>query len=118
MRGLKVRPRNLLAKGGITSFDVATLGMGIKRAIMLRQILPCVSEWRSGHESLFPGNVGVRMRWRRLLMGCAEATQEATRIRINGSQLKGIHSIIYLYSHKSKSKFRIEEVITEDSTSI
>ncbi len=55
VRGRKVPPRYLLAKGGITSSDVATLGLGIKRATVVGQILPGVPVWRSGPESLFPG---------------------------------------------------------------
>ncbi|RPJ50938.1 MAG: hypothetical protein EHM21_03870 [Chloroflexi bacterium] len=64
--GLKTRPRYLLAKGGITSSDVATRGLGIRRALVLGQIMPGVPVWRSGPESrypglayvVFPGNVG------------------------------------------------------------
>jgi len=56
----------LLAKGGITSSDVATQGLDVRRAIVLGQILPGVPVWRTGDESLhpglayivFPGNVG------------------------------------------------------------
>jgi uncharacterized protein YgbK (DUF1537 family) len=63
---LAVRPRWLIAKGGITSSDVATRGLGIRRALVLGQILPGVPVWRAGPESrwpgmtyiVFPGNVG------------------------------------------------------------
>ena len=66
MRGLETRPRYLLAKGGITSSNVATRGLGIRRALVLGQILPGVPVWQSGPESrypglayiVFPGNVG------------------------------------------------------------
>jgi uncharacterized protein YgbK (DUF1537 family) len=66
VRGLETRPRYLLAKGGITSSDVATRGLGIQRAWVLGQILPGVPVWQSGPESrytglsyvVFPGNVG------------------------------------------------------------
>lgn len=66
VHALKTRPRYLLAKGGITSSDVATTGLGVRRAIVLGQILPGVPVWRTGAESLypdlayivFPGNVG------------------------------------------------------------
>lgn len=58
--------RFLIAKGGITSSDVATKSLGIRRATVVGQILPGVPVWRTGPEStrpdicyvVFPGNVG------------------------------------------------------------
>ena len=66
VRAISVRPRYILAKGGITSSDVATKGLDIKRAMVLGQILPGVPVWQTGSESrhpglayiVFPGNVG------------------------------------------------------------
>lgn len=66
VRSICVRPRYLLAKGGITSSDIATQGLGVKRAMVLGQILPGVPVWQTGTESrypglayiVFPGNVG------------------------------------------------------------
>lgn len=66
VRGLAARPRALIAKGGITSSDVATAGLGVRRAEVLGQLAPGVSVWRLGPESrwpglayvVFPGNVG------------------------------------------------------------
>jgi uncharacterized protein YgbK (DUF1537 family) len=66
VKRLATRPRYLLAKGGITSSDLATKGLGVKRATVLGQILPGVPVWRIGAESqlpglvyiVFPGNVG------------------------------------------------------------
>lgn len=55
VRGLQTRPRYLLAKGGITSSDIATQGLGIQQAAVLGQILPGVPVWRCGPESKFPG---------------------------------------------------------------
>lgn len=63
---LRSRPRYLLAKGGVTSSDLATQGLNVKRATVLGQILPGVPVWRTGPESrlpglvyiVFPGNVG------------------------------------------------------------
>jgi uncharacterized protein YgbK (DUF1537 family) len=63
---ISTRPRYLIAKGGITSSDVATKGLGVKRALVLGQILPGVPVWQLGPESkypgmpyiVFPGNVG------------------------------------------------------------
>ena len=61
-----VRPRYILAKGGITSSYIATQALGIVRAHILGQVLPGVPVWQSGPESkfpdmsyiIFPGNVG------------------------------------------------------------
>lgn len=58
--------RFLIAKGGITSSDLATRGLDVRRARVLGQILPGVPVWRLGEESrqpglgyvVFPGNVG------------------------------------------------------------
>ncbi len=66
VQGLSVRPRYLVAKGGITSSDIATRALGIRRAWVLGQILPGVPVWQAGPESrqaglayvVFPGNVG------------------------------------------------------------
>jgi uncharacterized protein YgbK (DUF1537 family) len=66
VRGLKSSPRYLVAKGGITSSDLATAALGVRRAEVAGQILPGVPVWRLGAESLrpglpyvvFPGNVG------------------------------------------------------------
>jgi len=66
VRGIGVRPRWLIAKGGITSSDIATKALGIRRATVLGQAIPGVPVWRPGEESkwpglpyvIFPGNVG------------------------------------------------------------
>lgn len=55
VRQLAVRPRFLIAKGGITSSDVATAGLGVRRATVQGQLLPGVPVWRLGAESKFPG---------------------------------------------------------------
>jgi uncharacterized protein YgbK (DUF1537 family) len=63
---LELRPRYLIAKGGITASDLATHGLGVKRAMVLGQILPGVPVWELGPETkycgltyvVFPGNVG------------------------------------------------------------
>jgi uncharacterized protein YgbK (DUF1537 family) len=53
--GLRARPRFLIAKGGITSSDTATRGLGVRRAMVLGQLLPGVPVWELGDESKFPG---------------------------------------------------------------
>jgi len=66
VRSLAVRPTWFVAKGGITSSDLATGALGIRRAEVLGQALPGVPVWRCGSESkwpglayvVFPGNVG------------------------------------------------------------
>ena len=63
---LSIRPRFLIAKGGITSSDIATQGLNVTRAEVLGQILPGIPVWQLGLESkfpnlpyvVFPGNVG------------------------------------------------------------
>lgn len=63
---LTVRPSFLIAKGGITSSDIGTKGLKVKRALAAGQILPGIPVWKTGEESLFPhmsyvifpGNVG------------------------------------------------------------
>ncbi len=67
VRNLAVAPRYLIAKGGITSSDTATLGLGVRRALVLGQALPGVPVWQLGPEAkfpglgyvVFPGNVGA-----------------------------------------------------------
>ncbi len=65
-RRLPVVPRFIIAKGGITSSDLATGALGIKRATVLGQILPGIPVWQPDANSrypggayvVFPGNVG------------------------------------------------------------
>ncbi len=45
----------VVGKGGITSSDVGTRGLGASRAIVLGQVRPGVPMWRLGAESRFPG---------------------------------------------------------------
>ena len=64
---LTVRPRFLIAKGGITSSDVGTIGLHVRKALVLGQAAAGVPVWRLGAESkfpglsyiIFPGNVGA-----------------------------------------------------------
>jgi uncharacterized protein YgbK (DUF1537 family) len=52
---LKVRPRYLLAKGGITAHDLAVNGLGMKRCMGRGQLIPGVPVWEMGDETRFPG---------------------------------------------------------------
>ena len=63
---LKVTPAFVIAKGGITSSDVGTKALAVKKANVLGQIRPGIPVWQTGEESrfpmtpyvIFPGNVG------------------------------------------------------------
>ncbi|MFS0783751.1 four-carbon acid sugar kinase family protein [Bacillus sp. 1P06AnD] len=65
---LQVKPNFLIAKGGITSSDVGTKGLRVKRATVLGQVKPGIPVWLTGNESkfpgmsyvIFPGNVGTK----------------------------------------------------------
>ncbi|MCG8526299.1 MAG: hypothetical protein MI748_07970 [Opitutales bacterium] len=48
-------PEFVIAKGGITSSDIATKGLEVRRAMVKGQILPGVPVWELGEESRFPG---------------------------------------------------------------
>lgn len=66
VRRIKTSPRYILAKGGITSSDIATKALEAKRAKIAGQALAGVPLWQLGPESrhpgvpyiVFPGNVG------------------------------------------------------------
>ena len=63
---LNIIPAFVIAKGGITSSDVGTKALHVKRANVLGQIRPGIPVWKQGEESsfpmtpyiIFPGNVG------------------------------------------------------------
>lgn len=64
---LSYEPAFIVAKGGITSSDVAVRGLGIRRALVLGQADKGIPVWRQGAEAkfpgqpyvVFPGNVGA-----------------------------------------------------------
>jgi len=67
LQRLSTRPRYIIAKGGITSSDMATQGLCMKKALVIGQAAPGVPLWRCDEESckwsglpfvVFPGNVG------------------------------------------------------------
>lgn len=63
---LRAVPSFVIAKGGITSSDVGTKALKVKRATVMGQIRPGVPVWQTREESkfpltpyvIFPGNVG------------------------------------------------------------
>jgi len=63
---LDVRPAYLIAKGRVTSSDIATQALDVRRAVVKGQIHPGIPVWELGYETpfpgmryiIFPGNVG------------------------------------------------------------
>lgn len=63
---LTVRPKFIVAKGGITSSDIGTKALRVKKALVAGQIQPGIPVWKTGNDSkfaqlpyiIFPGNVG------------------------------------------------------------
>lgn len=66
MKRITTKPRYIIAKGGITSSDLATKALGAKCAKVVGQALAGIPLWQLGPESrhpgvpyiVFPGNVG------------------------------------------------------------
>jgi uncharacterized protein YgbK (DUF1537 family) len=66
IRGLDTRPSFIVAKGGITSSDIATKGLSAEKALVLGQVIAGVPVWKLDVKSkfpeiiyvVFPGNVG------------------------------------------------------------
>lgn len=64
---LQESPAFIVAKGGITSSDIGTKALRVRRAMVLGQICPGIPVWKTGAESrfpgiayvIFPGNVGT-----------------------------------------------------------
>jgi uncharacterized protein YgbK (DUF1537 family) len=67
VKSLQEKPGAIIAKGGITSSDVATKALGVKKALVVGQVAAGVPVWRLGKETkfpginyvVFPGNVGT-----------------------------------------------------------
>lgn len=57
MRGIKIRPKFFIAKGGITSSDIVTKSFGVKKAKVLGQVIPGVPAWQLNDCKQFPGLV-------------------------------------------------------------
>ena len=63
---LSVKPKFIIAKGGITSSDVGTKALLVKKARVMGQVKKGIPVWMTGEESkfpgmpyiIFPGNVG------------------------------------------------------------
>ncbi|GAB4021797.1 four-carbon acid sugar kinase family protein [Spirosoma migulaei] len=55
LKGISVRPQFIVAKGGITSSDLASKGLSAKKALVLGPIIPGVPVWQMDVKSKFPG---------------------------------------------------------------
>jgi len=61
------KPKYVIAKGGITSSDIGTISLAVKKAWVMGQVAPGVPVWETGNDSrfpnipyiIFPGNVGT-----------------------------------------------------------
>lgn len=64
---LTTRPSFIIAKGGITSSEIGTKALRVRRALVKGQVRPGIPVWQTGEESkfpnmpyiIFPGNVGT-----------------------------------------------------------
>ena len=80
---LTAAPSFIIAKGGITSSDIGTKALRVRRANVMGQILPGIPVWETGSESrfpgipyvIFPGNVGSETD----LRTAAETLMEASK---------------------------------------
>jgi uncharacterized protein YgbK (DUF1537 family) len=85
---ISAKPAWLIAKGGITSSDVATKGLQVKRAEVLGQALSGIPIWRTGQESRWPGMIYVVFPGN---VGGPDALAEMIRI-LRGEQLQATPS--------------------------
>jgi uncharacterized protein YgbK (DUF1537 family) len=66
LAAVEAEPSFMIAKGGITSADIGVKALGVRRALVLGQILPGIPVWQTDGSSrfpgmpyvIFPGNVG------------------------------------------------------------
>ena len=64
---LKEKPAFIIAKGGITSNDIGTKALRVRKALVKGQVRPGIPVWLTDAESkfanmpyiIFPGNVGA-----------------------------------------------------------
>ena len=59
IQNVRIRPRFVIAKGGITSSDIVTRSFGVKKAFVEGQVIPGVPVWRLGGCSAFPDLVYI-----------------------------------------------------------
>lgn len=66
INSLSSKPKYIITKGGITSSEIGTKALGVKKALVLGQVLPGIPVWKTDGLSkypnmpyiIFPGNVG------------------------------------------------------------
>ncbi len=88
VRSITQRPGFAIAKGGITSSDLAVRGLGVRRATILGQAGPGIPVWRLGEEStqagtayvVFPGNVGTPQTLRDLISSLSPRVPPSTAV--------------------------------------
>jgi len=81
---MTIKPNFIIAKGGITSSDVGTKALRVKRARVMGQIKPGIPVWMTGDESkfpympyvIFPGNVGEVTTLREAVVVLMEDSEE------------------------------------------
>ena len=59
VKGITVRPKLIMAKGGITSSDLASKALSAEKALVLGPVIPGVPVWLMDKKSKFPGIIYV-----------------------------------------------------------
>lgn len=97
VKRIQERPRYLLAKGGITSSDLATKAMGARRADVIGQALAGVPIWKLGEGSrhpgipyiVFPGNVGSTVALAEIVESWACKPRQSTKDLLHAAEQEG-----------------------------
>jgi uncharacterized protein YgbK (DUF1537 family) len=87
VRRIDSKPRYIIAKGGITSSDIATKALEARRAKVMGQALAGVPLWQLGPESrfpgvpyiVFPGNVGDNSALAKVVRNWASPSRSSTK---------------------------------------
>ncbi|AQK83634.1 uncharacterized protein LOC100280420 [Zea mays] len=87
VRRIDSKPHYIIAKGGITSSDIATKALEAKRAKVMGQALAGVPLWQLGPESrfpgvpyiVFPGNVGDNSALAKVVKSWASPSRSSTK---------------------------------------
>ncbi|CAI5510625.1 unnamed protein product [Closterium sp. Naga37s-1] len=124
VKAIGVRPKYILAKGGITSSDVATKALGVRRARVEGQAMAGVPLWRLDDASrfpdlpyiVFPGNVGssssladVVQRWRQPITPPLLTTLDLVRAAEEGGYAVGAFNVYNLEGVRAVVKGAEEE---------
>ncbi|CAI5998030.1 unnamed protein product [Closterium sp. NIES-64] len=124
VKAISVRPKYILAKGGITSSDVATKALGVRRARVEGQAMAGVPLWRLDGAStfpdlpyiVFPGNVGssssladVVQRWRQPITPPLLTTLDLVRAAAEGGYAVGAFNVYNLEGVRAVVKGAEEE---------